>query len=61
MNARQAGNFILVPRDKVGNWLYGVAYRTALEARKVMIRRRNKEKPLTDLLDPNQAKVKLGI
>src|SRR5439155_17351329 len=43
----------IVPREKVGNWLYGVAYRTALEARKVMIRRRNKEKPLTDLLDPN--------
>src|SRR5438093_644108 len=32
------------PRDMVGNWLYGVAYRTALEARKVAARRRNLEK-----------------
>lgn len=28
---------------KVGNWLYGVAYRTALEARKVAAKRRAKE------------------
>src|SRR6185295_8494774 len=27
----------------VGNWLYGVAYRTALEARKVAAKRRAKE------------------
>src|SRR5262245_40703289 len=32
------------PRDMVGNWLYGVAYRTALEARKLASRRRNLEK-----------------
>src|SRR5262245_28192187 len=32
------------PRDMVGNWLYGVAYRTALEARKLAARRRNLEK-----------------
>lgn len=42
----------IVPRENVGNWLYGVAYRTALEVRKAMLRRRNKEKPLTDILDP---------
>ena len=41
----------IVPRENVGNWLYGVAYRTALEARKAMLRRRNKEKPLTDVPD----------
>src|SRR5437660_7271840 len=41
----------IMPREKVGNWLYGVAYRTALEARKTMLRRRNKEKPLADLID----------
>lgn len=31
------------PREMVGNWLYGVAYRTALEARKMAARRRNRE------------------
>jgi RNA polymerase sigma factor (sigma-70 family) len=32
------------PRAMVGNWLYGVAYRTALEARVVKARRRRKER-----------------
>ncbi len=32
------------PRGMVGNWLYGVAYRTALEARKLAARRRIREK-----------------
>src|SRR5713101_5830919 len=41
----------IVPREKVGNWLDGVAYRTALEARTMLIRRRNKEKQMTDMLD----------
>src|SRR5579884_1533550 len=31
------------PRDAVGNWLYGVAYRTALEARVRLARRRARE------------------
>jgi RNA polymerase sigma-70 factor (ECF subfamily) len=31
------------PRSRVGNWLYGVAYRTALEARRAAARRRVKE------------------
>jgi RNA polymerase sigma-70 factor (ECF subfamily) len=31
------------PQEAVGNWLYGVAYRTALEARTVNARRRGKE------------------
>jgi RNA polymerase sigma factor (sigma-70 family) len=33
----------VVPREKVGNWLYGVAYRTALEARTRAARRRARE------------------
>src|SRR5262245_10171464 len=32
------------PRELVGNWLYGVAYRTALEVRAVAARRRAKER-----------------
>jgi RNA polymerase sigma factor (sigma-70 family) len=34
----------ILPRDLVGNWLYGVAFRTALEARKRNARRRAKER-----------------
>jgi RNA polymerase sigma factor (sigma-70 family) len=34
----------VVPRAMVGNWLYGVAYRTAMKARATSIKRRAKEK-----------------
>jgi|SRR5579884_4051342 len=37
------------PREAVGNWLYGVACRTALEARGRLARRRAKEQSLQDV------------
>src|SRR5262245_53810641 len=40
--ARRAAS--VKPREQVGNWLYGVAYRTALKARAVLARRRSREK-----------------
>src|SRR5947209_13779738 len=40
--ARKAAS--VVPREMVGNWLYGVAQRTALEAGSAIARRRAKER-----------------
>ncbi len=37
------------PASAVGNWLYGVAYRTALEARSAAARRRRKEREVADM------------
>jgi RNA polymerase sigma factor (sigma-70 family) len=34
----------IAPRERVGNWLYGVAYRTALEARRAAAKRRARER-----------------
>src|SRR5271168_3870494 len=46
------------PRDAVGNWLYGVAYRTALEAKARIARRRTREIQVQDMphptVEPNQ-------
>jgi RNA polymerase sigma factor (sigma-70 family) len=53
-DAFQAAFLVLVrkaasiqPRGLVGNWLYGVAYRTALEARGILARRRTKERQVS--------------
>jgi RNA polymerase sigma factor (sigma-70 family) len=43
------------PTEMVGNWLYGVAYRTALEARKLAARRRNLEKKKFAMPQPESA------
>jgi RNA polymerase sigma factor (sigma-70 family) len=51
--ARKAAT--VVPRQAVGNWLYGVAYRTAQEARVMNARRRRREKQVADLPHPEVA------
>src|SRR5262249_30219948 len=43
---RKAGS--VVPRELVGNWLYGVAYRTALKAPALASRRRLRDRPFPD-------------
>lgn len=40
------------PREQVGNWLYGVAYRTAMKARTVQARRRSREKQVDAMPEP---------
>ena len=37
------------PSEMVGNWLYGVAYRTALEAKRAIGKRRAKEKRVSEM------------
>ena len=39
---KKAGS--IVPKEMVGNWLYGVARRTALKARATAAKRRSREK-----------------
>ncbi|HVK15674.1 MAG TPA: sigma-70 family RNA polymerase sigma factor, partial [Fimbriiglobus sp.] len=48
--ARRAGS--VRPREQVGNWLYGVAYRTALKARAVRARRRVRESQVDPMPHP---------
>src|SRR5262245_10558374 len=48
--ARKAGS--VWPREAVGNFLYGVAYRTARRMRAVAARRSAREKQVTDMPEP---------
>ena len=41
----------VVPREMVGNWLYGVAHRSALQARRTADRRRAREVQVTEMPD----------
>jgi RNA polymerase sigma factor (sigma-70 family) len=45
--ARKAAS--VIPREKLGNWLYGVAYQTAMKARTMSSRRRAREKQVPDM------------
>lgn len=49
--ARKAAS--VQPPELVGPWLHGVAYRTALETRARVIRRRSHEKQVTDMPHPS--------
>jgi len=42
----------VVPREFVGNWLYGVAYRSALETRAQRARHHARTKQVTDMPQP---------
>src|SRR5438067_11305282 len=42
----------VVPRELVGNWLYGVAHQTALQARRTAARRRAREVQVMVMPDP---------
>src|SRR5437763_13200564 len=43
----------LRPRESLGNWLYGVAYRTALKARVMNAKRRSKERQALSATTPD--------
>src|SRR4051794_15360672 len=45
----------VVPREKLGNWLYGVAYQTAVNARAMRARRRLQEGQVPDMPEPEAA------
>jgi len=47
---RKAGS--IRKREAIASWLYGVAYRTAARARRVLSRRRAKERPMRDFPSP---------
>ena len=52
--ARKASS--VCPRERVGNWLYGVACRTARETRRAEFKRRAKERQAGELARPAVAK-----
>jgi RNA polymerase sigma factor (sigma-70 family) len=48
--ARKAAS--VMPRDKLGNWLYGVAFQTAMKARATRAKRRVRERPAGEMNEP---------
>src|SRR5689334_262291 len=45
----------VVPREKLGPWLYGVAYKTAMKARAMRAKRRTREVQVPDMPEPEAA------
>ena len=52
--ARRAAS--IVPREKLSNWLYGVARQTALKARAMRARRRGRERPMPAMPVPAEVR-----
>jgi RNA polymerase sigma factor (sigma-70 family) len=48
--ARKAAS--VMPREKLGNWLYGVAYQTAMKAKATTYKWRAREKQVPDMPEP---------
>jgi len=48
--ARKAAS--VMPREKLGNWLYGVAYQTAMKARAMRAKRRGREGQVPEMPEP---------
>src|SRR5437870_3754499 len=44
------------PRERVANWLHGVALRTALKAKALRAKRRGREKQVTEMPEPETAR-----
>jgi DNA-directed RNA polymerase specialized sigma24 family protein len=45
----------VVPREMVGNWLYGVAHQTAIKARATAAKKRAREKQMVEMPEPAAA------
>ena len=48
--ARKAAS--VMPREKLGNWLYGVAFQTAMNAKTTRAKRRVRERPAWEMTEP---------
>jgi RNA polymerase sigma factor (sigma-70 family) len=48
--ARRAAS--VMPRERLGNWLYGVAYLTAMKARATRAKRQARERPAREMTEP---------
>jgi RNA polymerase sigma-70 factor (ECF subfamily) len=48
--ARKAAS--VMPREKLGNWLYGVAFHTAMNAKTTRAKRRVRERPACEMTEP---------